>query len=68
MQLSDAGSDSDWLEKVIKDITIYKVNSDNAILYNVKVNNTKIEALFDTSASISVMSHQFFNKLENKPD
>ena len=67
MQLSDAGFDSNCLEKVIKDITIDKVNSDTAILYKVKVNNTKIEALYDTGASISVMSHQFFNKLENKP-
>ena len=40
---------------------------ENAILYKVKVNNTKIEALHDTGASTSVMSHQFYNKLENKP-
>ena len=39
---------------------------DNAILYKEKVNNTKIEASYDRAASISVMSHQFYNKLENK--
>ena len=37
------------------------------MLFKVRVNNTKVEALYDTGASISVMSHQFFNKLENKP-
>ena len=39
----------------------------NAILYKVRVINTKIEALYDTNASICVMSHKVFNKLENKP-
>ena len=67
MQLSDTDSDSEWLEKFIKDITIDEVYSDNAILYKVKVNNTKIEALYDTGASISVMSQWFFNKLKNVP-
>ena len=33
MQLSDTGSYSNWLETVIKDITIDDLNSDNAILY-----------------------------------
>ena len=41
---------------------------DNAILYKVRVNNTTIEALNDTGASNSVMSCQFYNKLENKPN
>ena len=49
------------------DITIDEVNSDNTILYKVIVNNTEIEALYDTGVSISVMSQQFFNKLKNKP-
>ena len=57
-----------WLTREkSSDITIDKVNSENAILYQVKVNNTKIEALSDTGASISLMSQQFFSKLENKP-
>ena len=67
MQHSDTGSDSYLLEKVIKDIPTDEVNLDNAMLYKVKVNNTKIEALYDTGASISVMSQYFFNELENKP-
>ena len=44
-----------------------KLSSNNAILYKVRVNNTVVEALYDTGTSISVISHQFFNKLENKP-
>ena len=68
MQLSDTGSDSDWLDRVIKDVTVDKASSDNAILYKVRVNNTKIEALYDMGASISVMSLWFFNKLDNKPE
>ena len=48
------------------DVTIDEVNSDNVILYKVRVNNTKIEALYDTGAHISVISQQFFNTLENK--
>ena len=40
----------------------------NVILYKVRVNNLKIEALYDTGASISVMSHRFYNLLENKPN
>ena len=67
MQLSDTGSDSHLLETVIKEVTIDEVNLDNAILYKVKINNTKIEALYDTGESMIVMWQQFFNKLENKP-
>ena len=67
MQLSDTGSDCDWVEGVIRNVTIDEVNSDNAILYKVSINNTKIQGLYDTGAIISVMSHQFSNKLENKP-
>ena len=57
MQLCDTGSDSDWLDGVFKDVTVDKASSDNAILYKVRVNNTKIEA-----------SLWFFNKLDNKPE
>ena len=46
-----------WLEKVIKEVTADKVSSDNTILYKGKVNNTAVEALYDTGASLSVMSH-----------
>ena len=64
MQLSDTISDSDWLDKVIKEVTVDKVSLDSAILYKVRVNNAKIEALYDTGVSINVMSHRFYNKLE----
>ena len=57
----------DWLDRVIKDVTLDEVNSDNAIIYKVRVHNIKIDALYDTGASISGMSLWFFNKLENKP-
>ena len=57
---------SNWWERVIKDITIDIVYSDNIVLCKVRVNNTKIEALYDTGTSVSIMSHQCFNTLENK--
>ena len=52
---------------VIKEVTIDEVHSVNVILYNVRVSNVKIEALCDTGASIIVMSHRFYNLLENNP-
>ena len=67
MQLSDTSSESEWLDKVIKEVIVDKVSSDNAIVYKVKVNNTVVEALYDTGASIRLMSYQFFNDLDNKP-
>ena len=51
----------------IKEVTIDEVSLVNVILYKVRVNNVKIEALYDTTASISVMSHRFYNLLRNKP-
>ena len=68
MQLSDTNSDSEWLGRVIKEVTVDEVSSNYAILYKVKVNNTVVEALYDTGASIRVMSHQIFNNLDNKPN
>ena len=61
MQLSKTNSDSHWLEQVIEDITIEKVNTDNAVLSKVKENITEIEALYNTCASISLISQWFFN-------
>ena len=67
MQLSDTSSDSDLLDVVIKEVTVDDISSANVILYKVRVNNVKIDALCDTGASIRVMSHMFYNLLENKP-
>ena len=36
---------------------------DNIIMYKVRVNNIKVDALYDTDVSISVMSKWFFDKL-----
>ena len=52
---------------VIKEIAIDEVSSANVILYKVRVNNVTIHALYDTGTSISVLSHKFYNLLENKP-
>ena len=51
----------------IQQVTIDEVSSDNVILYKFRVNNREVETLYDTSASISVMSKRFFEKLQNKP-
>ena len=48
-------------------VTINEVSLKNVILYKVRVNNLKVDALYDTGVSISVMSKQFFEKLQNKP-
>ena len=67
MQLSDTSSDPDWLDVVIKEVTTDKVSSDNVILYKVRVNNIKVEALYDRGASINMMSCKFYNLPGNKP-
>ena len=36
-------------------------------MYKVRINNIEINALFDTGASISVMTKHFYDKLQNKP-
>ena len=36
-------------------------------MYKLSVNNIEVDALYDTGASISVMSKPFFDKLLNKP-
>ena len=43
-----------------REVTIDKVNLDNVILYRMKVSNLEVEALYDTGASISVMSRCIF--------
>ena len=37
------------------------------ILYKVRVNNQPVIALFDTGASMSVISTRLFNSLKDKP-
>ena len=39
----------------------------NVILYKVRINNKQVNALNDTSASISDIAKHFYNKLQNKP-
>ena len=51
------------MQNVITD----EVNSENVILYKVKVNNTEVEALYNMCTSISVMSKHFLDKIQNKP-
>ena len=36
IQLSDTSSDSEWLDKVIKEVTVDGVSSDNTILYKAR--------------------------------
>ena len=66
MQLPNTSSDSDWLDVVIKEVAIDEVSAANVILYKVRVNNVKVEALYDTWTSISMMSHEFYNILKKK--
>ena len=65
LQFSDG--ESDWKHGCIKQVTIDEVSLDNIITYKVKVNKIEVDALYDTGASISVMSKWFFDKLWNKP-
>ena len=51
----------------MQNIAIEEVNSENAILYKVKVNNIEEEALYDMGASISIMSKCFLDRFQNKP-
>ena len=48
-------------------VTIDDISSDNVILYKVRVNILEVDALYDTGASIGVMSKWFFEKLQNIP-
>ena len=63
MQFSDSESVSDLLDRYIQEVTIDEVNLENVILYKVKLNNLKVEALYDTGTSISVMAKHFFDRM-----
>ena len=65
--LGHSDSESEWLGAGIKEVRIDEASSDNVILYKVRINNTQVNALYDTGASISVMAKCFCNKLQNKP-
>ena len=67
MHFSNSGSESEWLDKYVQNIIVEEVNSENAILYKVKVNSVEVEAWYETGASISVMSKCFLDKLQSKP-
>ena len=67
MLFSNSGSESEWLDNYVKNITINEVNSENAIRYKVKVNKMEVEALYNTGAFISVMSKHFLHRFQSKP-
>ena len=50
----------------MQNVIVDEVGSENAILYKVKVNGVEVEALYDTGASISVMSKWFLDRFQNK--
>ena len=62
MHFSNSGLESKWLDKYVENITRDEDNSENAILYKVKVNGVDVEPLYDTSTSISVMSKWFLDR------
>ena len=66
--LNLSGSESNWLDWCIKEVTVDKASSGNIILYKVRVNNVQVDALYDTGASISVMTKHFYDRLQNKPN
>ena len=54
--LNFSNSESDSLDRYIMQVTIDDVSSDNVILYTVRVKCLEVDALYDTDASISIMS------------
>ena len=67
MHFSGSDSELEWLDQYIRVVTIDEVNLDNLILYMVKVNNLEEKGLYNTDASISVMSRQFLKNMNSKP-
>ena len=37
------------------------------VLYNLTINNTPLQGVFDIGASMSVMSKKFYNQIHQKP-
>ena len=50
----------------MQNIIIDEISLENAILYKVKVKGVDVEALYDTGASISVMSKCFLSTFQSK--
>ena len=59
-------NDFEWLH--IQEVYVNKVGDDaSPIMYRVRVNDQVATALFDTGASMSVISAKSFNSLKHKP-
>ena len=59
-------TDSEWLN--IEEVHMNEVGDEtNPILYKVKVNDQPAATLFDTGASMSVISTRFLDSLKHKP-
>ena len=59
-------TDSEWLN--IREEHVNEVGDDTSLmLYKVRVNNQPAIALFDTGASMSVISSKLFDSLQHKP-
>ena len=65
--LNLSNSESNWLDRCIKEVTVDEASSGNVILYKVKFNNVQVDALYDTGESNSVMAKHFYDRLQNKP-
>ena len=65
---SFSSSKSNWLDGCTKEVPVDEASSGNVILYKGRVNNTWVDSLYDTGASISVMAKHFFYRLQNKPN
>ena len=44
-----------------------EVNTGTSVLYSLTINNTLVQGLFDTCASVSVMSKKFYNQIHHSP-
>ena len=48
-------------------VEVEKINTGTPVLYNLTINNTLVQGLFDAGASMSVMFKMFYNQIHQKP-
>ena len=58
--------DTDWLWQSIHTVQVDEVNVGTPVLYNLTINNTPVHGLFDTGASMNIISKQFYNQIQHR--
>ena len=67
---SDATFWSIWIQidygQSIHEIQVHEVNARTPVLYSLTINDTCVQGLYNTGASISIMSKKFYNQIHHR--